>query len=170
MKVVFDLSAGKISIEGESSKLIEVLQAAQQIAPLLSRVEIDRKPAASQDERPGTRNDVSGQGAGSLPANGRTLKQFVRQLGLDNIAERVAGIAFYEKHYDNRDSFSPKEMGDWFTICGFQKPAQMPVAIFDTKRKYGYVDSAGHAKWKITTNGENLVIGKQNNLEQQDQE
>ena len=36
----------------------------------------------------------------------------------------------------------------------------MPVALYDTKRKYGYVDNIGRGMWKISNQGENLIIGK----------
>ncbi|HQU46417.1 MAG TPA: hypothetical protein PK867_26660, partial [Pirellulales bacterium] len=63
---------------------------------------------------------------------------------------------------ENRPSFSPKELDGWFTMCGFQKPSQMPVALFDTKRKYGYADNIGRGMWRISTQGENLITAKLN--------
>lgn len=36
----------------------------------------------------------------------------------------------------------------------------MPVAVFDTKRKYGYIESTGHGAWRVSTSGENLIVGK----------
>jgi hypothetical protein len=51
-------------------------------------------------------------------------------------------------------------MDGWFTMCGFQKPAQMPVALFDAKRKYGYTENTGRGMWRISNQGENLMIAK----------
>jgi hypothetical protein len=56
-------------------------------------------------------------------------------------------------------------MSEWFGHCGFTKPSQMSVVVFDAKRRHGFIDSAGHGQYKLTTNGDNLVIGKLNQLE-----
>jgi hypothetical protein len=98
--------------------------------------------------------------SGDRASGSKTLRQFVRALTLNNTAERVAAIAYYVNKVEGRPSFSPKEMDGWFTMCGFQKPSQMSVALFDTKRKYGYADNAGRALWKISNQGENLIIAK----------
>jgi hypothetical protein len=92
-----------------------------------------------------------------------TLRQFVRSLTLDNASERIAAIAYYANKVEGRQTFSPKEIDGWFTMCGFQKPAQMGVAIFDCKRKYGYLENVGRGMWKISTQGENLILGKLEN-------
>ena len=52
------------------------------------------------------------------------------------------------------------EMDGWFTMCGFQMPSQMSVALYDTKRKYGYAENIGRAMWRISNQGENLIIAK----------
>lgn len=44
--------------------------------------------------------------------------------------------------------------------CGFQKPTQMPVALYDAKRKYGYAENFGRGMWRISNQGENLIIAK----------
>jgi hypothetical protein len=36
----------------------------------------------------------------------------------------------------------------------------MPVAVFEAKRRFGYVESAGHGAWKIASEGENLIVRK----------
>jgi hypothetical protein len=51
-------------------------------------------------------------------------------------------------------------MEGWFTMCGFQKPSQMPLALFDTKRKYGYAENAARGSWRVSNQGENLIIRK----------
>ena len=79
---------------------------------------------------------------------------------LENIAERVAAIAYSVNKVEGRPSFSPKEMDGWFTMCGFQKPSQMPLALFDTKRKYGYAENISRGLWRISNQGENLIIRK----------
>jgi hypothetical protein len=44
----------------------------------------------------------------------------------------------------------------------------MPVAVFYAKKKFGYVQSAGRGKWRLTTNGENLIVGKLNQADDAD--
>ncbi|MCE9543988.1 MAG: hypothetical protein K8T25_00460 [Planctomycetia bacterium] len=163
MKVVFDLAAQQISIEGDGEKLLEVLEAARNLAPHITHIQIHAgaPPKKSQEKGPPASGNTS-NGAGGAT---QTLKQFVRSLRLDNTAERVAAIAYHVKHQENRESFSPKEMGSWFTIAGLQKPKQMPVAMFAAKKRHGYVDSAGHGKFRLATNGENLVTSKMNDAE-----
>jgi hypothetical protein len=36
----------------------------------------------------------------------------------------------------------------------------MPVALFDTKRKYGLTENSARGSWKISNQGENLIIAK----------
>jgi hypothetical protein len=76
------------------------------------------------------------------------------------LAEKIAAIAYYVNKVEGKHSFSPKDVDGWFTMCGFQKPTQMGVALFDAKRKYGYVENIGRAMWRISTQGENLILGK----------
>lgn len=157
MRVTFDFAAGKIAIDGDGPELLKLLEAARNVAPSISEIQVSMnrepqvQPAPSQ----------SAVGAANPTSHaGLTLRQFVRPLRLDNAAERVAAIAFYKKTHEGVDTFSPREMDGWFTQAGLQKPSQMPVAVFDAKRKYGYLESGGHGKWRLTNNGENLVNGK----------
>ncbi len=89
-----------------------------------------------------------------------TIRQFARSLSLSNAAERITALAYYVNKIEGKQSFSPKEMDGWFTMCGFQKPAQMSVTLYDAKRKYGYVENTGRAMWRISNQGENLIIAK----------
>ena len=161
MKVVFDLSAGRLAIEGDGPDLLKVLETARTLAPNISQIQIittavatqsgDRVKQAATDERPPQPASSSGHG---------TLRQFARSLALANIAEKIAAIAYYVNKIEGRPSFSPKDMDGWFTMCGFQKPSQMPLALFDTKRKYGYTESQSRGSWRISNQGENLIIRK----------
>lgn len=158
MKVVFDILAGRLSIEGDGADLIKVLETARDLAPALSQIQLITGPRPSVAVDQVKRDQAPNLSTG--PQVSGTLRQFVRSLALDNLAERIAAIAYYVNKIEGRPSFSPKEMDGWFTMCGFQKPAQMPLALFDTKRKYGYADSAARGIWKISNQGENLIIRK----------
>jgi hypothetical protein len=171
MKLVFDFAAQQIGIEGDGPELLKLLQAARELAPELSHIQIaTRGPgSARQASTAAVEQKIAGRN-GHSDLVGQTMRQFVRSLPLDNAAERIAAIAYYVKTQEGRESFAPKEMSEWFTHCGLQKPAQMPVAIFDAKRKYGYLESGGHGKWRLTTGGENLVVGKQNQIEERQED
>lgn len=170
MKLTLDLAASRIGIEGDGEELLTVLKLAREIAPSLAHIEIHtiagrapEVPKTPQKQGVSTQHDNrNGAGNASGVSSGQTLRQFVRTLKLDSIPERIAAVAYYKKTYENVESFSPKEMAAWFSVCAFQKPSQMPVAIFNAAKNHDYVVSIGHAKWRLTTNGENLVIGKQN--------
>jgi len=163
MKVVFDVAAGRLAIEGDGPELVKVLEVARELAPNITQIQIvtsggDRaQPSEPQPQQ--SENPLDGPGS-SQPATPGTLRQFARSLSLSNAPERIAAIAYYVNKIEGRHSFAPREMDGWFTMCGFQKPSQMPVALFDAKRKYGYVESVGRAMWRISTQGENLIARK----------
>jgi hypothetical protein len=160
MKVVFDVAAGRLAIEGDGADLIKVLEVARELAPAISQIQIITSKLTAEIPRD---NPTTGSPTGAsttTSATVGTLRQFARSLGLGNIAERVAGIAYYVNVIEGRPSFTPKEMDGWFTQCGFQKPSQMPLALFDTKRKYGYAESVARGMWRISNQGENFIIAK----------
>lgn len=160
MKVLIDLAAGRLVIEGDGPDLIKVLEVARTLAPTVSQIQIITSPETSGDTADSPkRESLSNAGANHNQGN-KTLRQFARSLALNNASERIAAIAYYVNKIEGRPSFSPKEMDGWFTMCGFQKPAQMPVALFDTKRKYGYAENSGRGQWRISNQGENLMIAK----------
>jgi hypothetical protein len=163
MQISFDFSQQKITIEGDELELVEVLKLAREIAPKLPTINIVSvtSPASPAPPKP--------------PSNGdnnklKTMRQFVRSIELSNISERICAIAYYQKVIasPSRPTLSPKEMGDLFVQCGLQQPGNMPVAMFDAKRKYGFMESASHGQWRISTQGENLIIGRMEDKTEQD--
>ncbi|MEX2167873.1 MAG: hypothetical protein WD851_01060 [Pirellulales bacterium] len=163
---MFDFAAQRISIEGDAPRILDVLQEARNLAPLLTEIRINTaRPESPQSHETPPQTESDNSLSNGQKASGTTIKQFIRKLRLLNSAERIAAIAYYVKQYESRDTFSPKEMSGWFTIAGQTKPSQMSVAVFDAKKKYGYLDSTGHGKWKLTPNGENLVVSKLNEME-----
>src|SRR5215469_12280433 len=140
MKVVIDVASGRLAIEGDGPELLQVLEAARSLAPNVKQIQIvtstespnNGEPA---DEKPDSTPHFNASPQSQSP---KTLRQFARSLALNNAPERIAAIAYYVNRIEGRHSFSPKEMDGWFTMSGFQKPSQMAVALFDTKRKYGY--------------------------------
>jgi hypothetical protein len=165
MKIVFDIKAGRIVLEGDGPDLMKVLQAAREVAPHVKQIQIttdsdELKDAHDNAKRPTDRRDES------LSPTRQTMRQFARSLSLHNIAERIAALAYYSHKIEGKPTFSPKDMDGWFTMCGFQKPSQMPVALYDTKRKYGYADNISRGNWRISNQGENLLIRK---VEERDQ-
>lgn len=166
MKVVIDVSGGRLAIEGDGPELIKVLQVARELAPDVTQIQIitsgrDHGETAQADPQGsrGIQNGGSPDQSTKLTPPG-TMRQFARSLSLSNSAERIAALGYYANKIEGKPSFAPKEIDGWFTMCGFQKPAQMPVAIYDAKRKYGYVENIGRGMWRISNQGENLIIGK----------
>ena len=157
MQVHFDLKSQSVKIEGESPDILKILEAVRDLAPNLPNISIsiDGDMNGQQKQKP----DSSGS------SNGVTLRQFVRKLPLKTQAEKIAAIGYFKKVHEDTGTFSPKEMSGWFTVCGFKKPNQMPVAFSDARKRNDYIESVTLGSWKITTNGENLVIGKLNDLE-----
>ena len=167
MKIVFDFAAERIAIEGNEPELVELLKVVRELAPSLSNISISTGKS-------GNRHVASGGGTAETqsrppekPSNGavftgQTLKQFARSLCLSNIAEKIAAIAYYVKHFEEKPTFAPKEMVAWFNTCGFEIPTQMATAIFNAGKHQRVVENNGHGSWQLTRAGENLVIGKQN--------
>lgn len=162
MKVLFDLSRNQVALEGDSPDLMALLQLVRDVAPKLTEIRI-----ITNTQNPRIAEQEQQNGGGSNGAEGEvrrqgapTLREFARSIGPTTLTERIIAIAAYHKRHAGRDTFSPKEMSDWFTICGFQKPAQMSVALFDAKRKYGFLDKAGHGQWRLSTAGDNVVTRK----------
>ena len=157
MKVVFDLSAGRLAIEGDGPELLKVLDAARQLAPDIKQIQIVTSAAPVSPAISEAKEPTNAQG---LPGASKTLRQFARSLTLDNTSERLAAVAYYVNKIEGKQSFSPKEISGWFTMCGFQKPANMALAVFDAKRKYGFLDTIGRGMWRLSNQGENLITAK----------
>jgi hypothetical protein len=167
VNVSFNFATSSVSIEGDGAELVQVLQLVREIAPNLPNISIVAQAATGPKPAP----VGNGQSAGNAEigtGGNQTMRQFVRKLNLTNQSERIAAIAYYQSRHAAIPTFSPKEMGEWFLQCGMQRPQQMPVAVFDAKKKYGFLESAGHGSWKISTQGENLIVGKlEEHIEQQ---
>ncbi len=155
VKITFDTKAGQIIIEGKEGDLIKVAQEARSLAPHIAEIRIINEQVPLKPSEitgnPASHSIISDQERGSM-------RQFAKSLSLSNTYERIAAIAYYAIKVQNKPYFSVKEMGDWFGLCGFQKPAVMPVAMSDAKRKYGYVESRGRDQWVISTAGENRIM------------
>jgi hypothetical protein len=160
MKVLFDLSSGRIAIEGDGPELLKILQAARELAPNVTQIQITSNVAETGPTNSEEAQRRSSSHSSSISASAMTMRQFARSLALDNASERIAALAYYANKIEGKPSFSPKEMDGWFTMCGFQKPSQMPMALFDTKRKYGYAESVSRGSWRVSNQGENLIIRK----------
>ena len=160
MKVVFDLKANRIAIEGDAPDLLKVLQAARDIVPHVSQIQITAESGDLENRRDDIEPTLRGTPRSSGVTAKQTMRQFARSLALSNASEKIAALGYYSYKIEGKPSFSPKEMDGWFTMCGFQKPSQMPVALFDSKRKYGYADNISRGSWRISNQGENLIIRK----------
>lgn len=170
MQVVLDFANEQVIVDGDGPELVTLFGLIRDIAPQLPSI-IFKHTSGSPKPGGGTGNgngnvgapsafgrtspEVAGQGITS-----QTMRQFVRSLALTSHAERVAAIAYYQMHGLKTTAFAPKEMNDWFVQCGLEKPAQMSVAISDTRKRNGFVESSGHGMWRLSTQGENFIIRK----------
>jgi hypothetical protein len=153
-RVTFDLRRGTILVEGPADDLTKLFDAVRAAAPTLKQISIVTNDSLAPAEVPAERIEQSSPQNHRPPA----MRDFARRFPFENTSQRIAVLAYYAAKYDRKPSFSVKEMNDWFGLCGFKKPTQMPVALSDAKRKYGYVESKGRDQWTITTGGENLVL------------
>jgi hypothetical protein len=160
MKVLFDLASGRIAIEGDGPELLRILQAARELAPHVTQIQITSDVAETGQSPSEEPQRQSSTASSNNNASKMTMRQFARSLALDNASERIAALAYYANKIEGKPSFSPKEMDGWFTMCGFQKPSQIAMALFDTKRKYGYAESVSRGSWRVSNQGENLIIRK----------
>ncbi len=158
MKVNFDMHNGRIGIEGDGPELLSVLQAARELVPHITQIQITATSPSEQAQATEAERTRSQQADGGTSR--QTMRQFARSLSLDNATERIAALAYYVNKVEGRSAFSPKEMDGWFTMCGFQKPTQMSVALYDAKRKYGYIENVNRGNWRISNQGENAIIAK----------
>lgn len=164
MKITFDFSRKQVGIEGDGPELVALLQLVRDAAPRFTEIRIVTEsnsvpPPDPVHPRNGSEGDQE-KLTKQRVQGWQTLREFARSLAPSNMAERIAVIGFYVAKYEGKPSFSPKDMGEWFGVCGFEKPSQMAVAIFDSKRKYGYLENVGHGDWRLTSAGENVVIRK----------
>lgn len=160
MKLIIDFAASQITIEGDGPELVTVLQAARDVAPMISEIKLLTGTSTPKREEPADPSGGTGVTAGGSKRQWKSMREFTRWLGLASIAERLTGIAYYVKLHEGKTTFTAKEMDGWFTLCGFEKPAQMSVALSDAKRKAGTMEGAGYGNWKLTTTGENLITRK----------
>jgi hypothetical protein len=150
-RVTFDIRQGLITVEGPAADLNALFETVRAAAPSLKEIRVIASNGGSLQES----GSVSGE-----PRSERkpSLRDFARKFSLENTSQRIAVLAYHAVRIDGKGTFTVKEMNDWFGLCGFKKPTQMPVALQDAKRKYGYVETKGRDQWTIATGGENLVL------------
>ncbi len=154
VKITFDFVNGQIVVEGKEGDLLKLAEQAKALAPNISEIRILTQPIQQKQITPQTSDNSS-----SSPEPRKvSTRDFAKSLNLNNSYERIAALAYHAIKIQGRACFSVKEMGDWFGLCGFQKPAIMSVAFSDAKRKYGYIDSKARDQWTISTGGENIII------------
>ena len=142
MKLILDFAASRIGIEGDGEELLTVLRLAREIAPSLAHIEIHTAARALEVPKSPQKQGVSashenrniGSNGGGV-SSGQTLRQFVRTLKLDSIPERIAAVAYYKKTYENVESFSPKEMSAWFSVCAVSEALADAGGDFQCRQK-----------------------------------
>jgi hypothetical protein len=156
MRVTFNFASRQVAIEGDAPELVKILELVRGIAPQLPEINIQTGNGGGSGGAAQENKTVS------PPINGRQLpmREWARRLSLASHVERVTALGYYATKIEGKPSFSPKEMSEWFTHCGWEKPSQMPVPIFTAKTRFGYLEAVGQGQSRLTTSGENFVIGK----------
>jgi hypothetical protein len=155
-RVTFDLRRGTILVEGPTDALTKLFDAVRAAAPTLKHISIVTNDAVAAT--PPIHEPHEQQPSPGVNSRPPAMRDFARSFTFENTYQRIAVLAYYSAKYDRKPSFTVKDMNDWFGLCGFKKPSQMPVALSDARRKYGYVESKGRDQWIIATGGENLVL------------
>src|SRR5438477_12655061 len=125
-RVTFDLRRGAILVEGPTDDLAKLFEAVRAAAPALKQINIVANDGAPISDIP-THDRVE-----QVPSQNHrppSMREFARSFSFKNTAQQIAVLAHYAEKYDRKSSFSVKEMNDWFGLCGFKKPTQMPVAL-----------------------------------------
>jgi hypothetical protein len=163
MQVAFDFANRRITVEGEGDELVKLFALVKDVAPQLPTITFvatggsagaTNGVAPASIASPSASHDFTTMPGAAPP----TMREFIRGLSLTSMAERITAIAYYQSRFLSTPTFSPKEMGNWFTQCGLEKPNQMSVSVHDAKKRNGYIENAGHGVWRITTQGENFVV------------
>ena len=118
MKVVFDFSKQQIAIEGDGPALISLLEKVREIAPGLTEINI----VTSSQPTPAdpSRSMGAGNGGAFAAQEDPTQREFAKSVSPATASERIVTIAVYAKRFQGKDTFSPKEMDDWFTHFGLR--------------------------------------------------
>ncbi|MBI3021034.1 MAG: hypothetical protein HYY59_03420 [Candidatus Omnitrophica bacterium] len=158
-EVEFDFRRGRIVVRGQESGLLKLAQAAKELAPHLKEIRIIGGAASESDDE--ARAGERGQGEHPLVSGRKpAIREFAKSLPLANTYERIAALIYHAIKIEKKNAVSIKELEDWFSLCGFKKPRLMRIAVYDAKRKYGYVESRGKDQWTISTGGENVLMEK----------
>lgn len=163
MTITLDFAGKRIVLDGAEKELLALIEAVRKLAPTLPQLTVN---SVGTESPPTSGGAVGGAGSASNQPQGRpgersTMRDFVRGLNPKTHSEKIAAIAYFVSQFENRPSFSPKEMDGWYTACNLAKPSTMSIALSDAK-KLRYVFSAGYGQWKLDRDGENWVIGQVN--------
>ena len=159
IKLSFDFRTMRLNLEGEGKDLISVLEAVKVAAPSFDEIRLfglGKMP--DESDAPAFVPNAGGAaapGVGGLKPVG--VREFTKTLSLDSQFIKIAAVAFYHREFAQKATFTAKEMGDWFGLCGFQKPKQMSVALSDTLRRRAFIENKGRDQWALSTTGENAV-------------
>ena len=165
MQITFDFAAKRIVLDGPEADLLSLIEAVRTIAPKLPQLTVNTVVPAATGHTSAAGSPATGNAGGNedrrAPNGNATMREFARGLAPGTHSERIATIAYFMKHHEQKETFSPKEMDASYLACGFQKPSKMPIALSDAK-KIRYVANSGYGQWRIDRDGENWVIGKIN--------
>lgn len=138
--ITFDLRRGRIFV-GDVEELAKLLRvtSAEQATPTLSL-----SPGAAS--------------AGVLTdGNPLPLREFARPFAHRKLYERIALLLHYARS-SGHSSITPKELSDWFGLCGFKTPVRMDKALDNVMRQRRLVERTGPGQWGLTAAGESVAL------------
>jgi hypothetical protein len=138
----------RIVVEGSETFVKGQLE---QLFPWVSGTEKSQHRANS-DKEDGT--------AGTAPESVRrqTIQSFFKDKRPANAYEAIALAIHYKRTFEEKTEFDVSEIRTALRQAAFRPPDDMPQALTDCRRRYGYVQ-VGTKKglWTLTHQGETLV-------------
>jgi len=139
--VAFDLRRGRIFVGGgeELAKLLKLSPEAE-----------------GQLARPG---QLAQAGDGSATNGYRTsVREFARRFAHRKLYERIAILLYYAHRIEDRSTLTPRDLNDWFGLCGFKTPTRMDKALDSLMRQRRIVERTGPGQWTLTAAGESVAL------------
>ena len=145
-RIVVDMSASKIEVEGPASFVRKELSA------LLALI------AAPHTELPAQRESRRSSRAIGRGSERLSLRRFAEAKAPGNTYEQMAVVLHYAENHEERPESSTNEILAAMGAAGFRRPKAPAQAVSDARRRYGYLQPGSkRGLWKLSQQGTLLV-------------
>jgi hypothetical protein len=101
-------------------------------------------------------------GKGGLGSEDGDIDEFVNKLNITDDTsgpKKVGAFVFFLTQVQKNASCTASQIEHCFDLTGLKTPENLNTVINDAKKstRGGYIRSAGHGQYAVTTNGKNLV-------------